>query len=239
MTDATAAPILIVDFVGEEHRLDPGDQLTFGRAGDIVVDDNRYLHRLLGRFDFRSGVWWLANTGSAVVLRVADRAGTSATTVAPGAVVPLGFHEMVISFTAGGASYELEVEICGLPAQELSAELPDDDAEHTTTAASLPLTDEQRLLLVALAESWLRADGQPGQLPTNRQIASRLGWSRTKYNRKLDGLCQKYARAGVAGLRGDAGALARDRRLRLAEHAVHTGVVTEVDLLLLEPYSPS
>ena len=66
----------------------------------------------------------------------------------------------------------------------------------TTTASSLPLTDEQRLLLVALAEPRLRDVPGSEQMPTNRQIAHMFGWTITKFNRKLDGLCIKYAAAG-------------------------------------------
>ena len=95
------------------------------------------------------------------------------------------------------------------------------------------MSPEQRLLLVALAEAQLRDPSAALDLPTNRQIAHRLGWKITKYNRKLDGLCVKFAAAGVSGLRGSSDALARDRRLRLVDHAVNAGVVTPDDLALL------
>jgi hypothetical protein len=87
---------------------------------------------------------------------------------------------------------------------------------------------------VALCEPRLRGD-TANELGTNRQIASRLGWTITKFNRKLDWLCQKYAAAGVSGLRGSSDLLARDRRLRLVEHALDAGVVTARDLALLPP----
>ena len=77
------------------------------------------------------------------------------------------------------------------------------------------------------------------ELPTNRQIAARLGWTITKYNRKLDWLCQKYASAGVSGLRGSSDLLARDRRVRLVEHALDTGVVTAADLSRLPGARPA
>ena len=52
----------------------------------------------------------------------------------------------------------------------------------------------------------------------------------TKFNRKLDGLCAKYSKAGVAGLHGSSDRLAKDRRTRLAEHVVEAGIVTLDDL---------
>ena len=40
---------LVVEFAGDERVLTPGDELTFGRSADLVIDENRYLHRLIGR----------------------------------------------------------------------------------------------------------------------------------------------------------------------------------------------
>lgn len=39
---------LFVDFCGEERALAPGDSLTFGRSAELCIDDNPYLHRVLG-----------------------------------------------------------------------------------------------------------------------------------------------------------------------------------------------
>ena len=33
---------LLIDFLGEKHLVTPGESLTFGRRGDLVVDDKRY-----------------------------------------------------------------------------------------------------------------------------------------------------------------------------------------------------
>ncbi len=53
---------LYLDFCGDELVLEPGGSLTFGRCADLVVDDNPYLHRRLGRFVDRGGVWCLEHT---------------------------------------------------------------------------------------------------------------------------------------------------------------------------------
>ena len=234
---------LVVEFAGDERVLTPGDELTFGRSADLVVDDNRYLHRLIGRFMWSNGMWWLANTGSSIALRFADANGPSYTRVAPGTTVPLSFETGIITFEAGGRPYELRVELL-VDSPFFAVDVPDAmasgafepeasvDLEATTTTGSLPLNDEQRLLLIALCEPFLDDSGAK-ELATNRQIAARLGWTITKYNRKLDWLCQKYASAGVSGLRGSSDLLARDRRVRLVEHALDTGVITAADLSLL------
>jgi len=230
------AAALIVEFCGDERTLEPGEELTFGRAADLVIDENRYLHRVLGRFAYSKGSWWLTNLGSAIPLTVSDLGGPSFSRIAPGSTVALSFDSATVGFEAGGAIYELRVDVLGASAADPDDVDPDGwSDEITTTAASLPLTDEQRLLLVALAEARLLDPSSTIDLPTNRQIAARLGWTITKYNRKLDGLCRKFGEAGVSGLHGTSDALARDRRVRLVDHVIHAGVVTADDLPLLTP----
>jgi hypothetical protein len=232
---------LAVEFLGDQRLLSPGDELTFGRAADLVIDENRYLHRVLGRFSEANGWWWLANLGSSIPITISDARSPSFTKLAPGATTVISFDSASVAFDAGGASYELLIDVlrgeCEADADEPAEEdeqLPGWSAEVTTTAASLPLSAEQRLLLVALAEPSLRDPAAVLDLPTNRQIASSLHWTITKYNRKLDGLCVKFAAHGVGGLRGSTDALARDRRLRLVDHALHSGIVTPADLDLLD-----
>jgi hypothetical protein len=227
---------LIVEFVGDERVLAPGEELTFGRAGDLAIDDNRYLHRLLGRFSCSAGVWWLTNLGSSIPLTVSDTSGPSFSKVAPGTSLPLSFESSLVAFEAGGCNYELTVDLAGGGLDNESVDANDVggmSGEATSTASSLPMSPEQRLLLVALAEAQLRDPSASLELPTNRQIAHDLGWTITKYNRKLDGLCVKFALGGVSGLRGSSDSLARDRRARLVDHAVNAGVVTTNDLVLL------
>jgi hypothetical protein len=56
----------------------------------------------------------------------------------------------------------------------------------------------------------------------------------TTFNRKLDNVCEKLDKLGVAGLRGGAGNLATSRRARLVEYAVATHLVGTEDLALLD-----
>ena len=71
-------------------------------------------------------------------------------------------------------------------------------------------------------------------VPTSAQAAKRLGWQLTKFNRKLDNVCDKLDRMGVRGLRGGPGKLASNRRARLVEHAVFSRLVSSEDLPLLD-----
>ena len=227
---------LRVEFCGEEYSASSEAPLTFGRSADIDIDDNRFLHRVLGEFRMRNELWWIHNVGSAIALSLVDAATTSSARIAPGSAMPIAFEASALRFEAGGVSYELALDVVGPIGTDVDVDVvsesigerdEEDSAERTATTASLPLTDDQFALIVALARPVMNnIDG----MPTNRQLAHELGWTVTRLNRKLDGLCAKYAKAGVSGLHGSTDRLAKDRRTRLAEHAIHAGIVSVDDL---------
>lgn len=225
------AHTLTVDFAGELHRLSPGETLEFGRGAELDVDTNPYLHRRVGRFHFRSDFWFLANVGRSIHLVVIDAETLSQATVAPGREIALTFLPATIRFRAGRSTYELLLDGTG------SESIPADrgsEPRDTLTVSGIPLTAEQRLLIIALAEPTLRAPSGGIQVPPSRQAAARLLWSITKFNRKLDSVCAKLAKAGVAGLHGAPGALASSRRRTLVEFALQSGLVTIEDLELID-----
>jgi len=99
---------LLLTHDGDELRIDPEQVLTFGRSGDLVVDAaNRYLHRVLGCFADRDGVWFLQNMGRHTTIRVIDRTGPDRIEVGPGAQAALTFAEFAVVFDAGPSSYEI------------------------------------------------------------------------------------------------------------------------------------
>ncbi len=229
-----------MDFCGEERALDPGDELTFGRSGTLEIDDNPYLHRLLGRFVSRDGVWWLEHLGSRVPMVLRDANGPSSSTIAPGTSVALTHGEFVLCFAAGPTTYEV---LGALETDEWAIDLlgPDGLAgTRTLEWGRVELNDDQLLLLVAMCEQRL-ADPSVTDVAViaNRVGAARLGWSLPKFNRKLDHLCEKLHRAGVAGVHGGVGASAADRRHRLVEHALEARLVTPEDLDLLAGLGPA
>ena len=63
---------------------------------------------------------------------------------------------------------------------------------------------------------------------------ARMQWQLTRFNRKLDNVCQKLARAGIRGLHGEPGRLAVNRRARLVEYALAARLVQKTDLDLLD-----
>ena len=53
---------LHVFFIDELTIGEEGSVVTFGRSGDIEIDEaNQYMHRVVGTFFEQDRVWWLAN----------------------------------------------------------------------------------------------------------------------------------------------------------------------------------
>lgn len=231
MTDTSD---LRIDFAGEWFEAQPPGPFTIGREGDLAVDENPYLHRRLLSFTHENGLWWLANVGQSIGVSMSTGDGVYQAVLGPGAKVPLVFPRLVLLFTAGPYTYELAVH-CDQAAFRPSPVIADLDDPHQMTIGNVSLTPSQKLLVIALCEPLLR-DGLAGQsqLPTSAQAAARLGWPLTTFNRKLDAVCDKLDREGVAGLRGGVGKLATNRRARLVEHAVLSRLVTPQDLPLLD-----
>ena len=75
---------LRVEYCGEVRAVETSDELTFGRAGDLRIDDNRHLHRVLGRLWARGEQWWLTNEGSSISIQIADADSRSNVVLAPG-----------------------------------------------------------------------------------------------------------------------------------------------------------
>lgn len=229
---------MTVGFAGTTTVLDREAELTFGRDADLEIDSNPFLHRRLGHFSWRRGTWWIANIGSAIPLEVCDLNSSSRVTVSPGTSSPIAFERSIMRFQAGRAVYELELETALVGSStSLDQEWASGDLAGvpTVTASGVALNREQRLLLVTLAEKRLRDWGLGrSELPTNREAADRLGWTITKFNRKLDNLCIKFDKLGIAGLKGDLGALAGNRREKLVEHVLIVGLISTDDLGLFD-----
>jgi hypothetical protein len=231
---------LRVLFCGEEFPLEPGGQLTIGRCGDVEIDDNPYLHRTFLVILEQGGLWWLSNVGSTLTATVADDSGLLQAWLAPGARLPLARSRTLVWFTAGPTTYDFEILVDD-PA--LVPVVPDPfEQGHfgERTVGRVSFTPDQKLLMVALCEGSL-SSSRPGtsQIPSSAVAAARIGWTLTRFNRKLDNVCQKLADAGTRGLHGGVGRLASNRKSRLVEHALSTRLVTESDLVLLDRRSAS
>lgn len=221
-----------IDFCGEITVVEPGGSVVIGREADLSVDDNPFLHRRFLQIAQQGSLWFLSNVGSQLTATVVDRDGQMEAFLAPGASLPLVFDVTVVSFTAGPTGYELSITV-EEPAFQPVPTTPSEIG--VTTVGPTRLTADQHLLILALAEPRLRGDGRASVvLPTSNAAAQRLGWTITKFNRKLDNVCSKLTKLGVRGLLGDTSDLASNRRSRLVEYAVATRLVTRADLPLLD-----
>lgn len=223
---------LDVELAGERYTLLPGQEFTMGRVGDLVIDDNPYLHRSFLTLSHNDGFWWIANVGSRATAQLSDAGGLSRSTLTPGAKMPLVFGCTVVTFTAGPYCYELNLTMDDPAYTPVVVEPP---IGGDTTIGSTTFTDSQLLAILALSEPLLRRAGTGAwQVPTAVQAARRLGWTQTRFNRKLDNVCDKLDRVGVRGLKGGPGKQALGRRSVLAEYAVNTRLVTVENLPALD-----
>lgn len=210
---------------------------TLGRDADLVIDDaNRFLHRRFLSVTRQQGIWLLHNVGDQLTATVSDAGGRLEAFLAPGAVLPIVFEATVVRFTAGPTTYELTVH---LPDAAFVGSDVGHDEHGDTTIGRVTMTPDQLRLVLALAEPALAGNGRSGTaLPSSADAARRLGWTITRFNRKLDNVCQKLAAHGVRGLHGEPGRLASNRRARLVEYALAVRLVTPGDLALLDAADP-
>ncbi|WP_087105161.1 FHA domain-containing protein [Brachybacterium nesterenkovii] len=222
-----------VEFCGEWFRIEEGEELTIGRDAQLTIDeDNPFLHRQFLSIVQVDSMWWLVNIGARLSATITDTTGTMQAWLAPGARIPLVFDVTKVVFTAGPTTYDLSIHA---ESPEFERTPSVDDPVGETTVGPIALTLSQKQLILALAEPMLTREGSGiSSVPTSAQAAARLGWPSTKFNRKLDNVCDKLDRIGVRGLRGGPGKLASNRRARLVEHAVFSRLVTIDDLPLLE-----
>lgn len=224
---------LLVDFCGEITSLATGDKMSFGRAADLTVDDNPYMHRVVGQFEHRAGRWWVRNLGSQIVLDVYSSDTRARAQVAPGTDAALVGGSTVISFTAHLSNYEILVS-CEPAAVEVLEPSVSQDAGATVMGVDLPMTDSQLALVLALAEPSLRSETGQLTIPPSKVAAARLGWSMSTFVRKLDNVCDKLAKAGVRGVKASGSDPATNRRERLVEYSIASGLVKAEMLTLLD-----
>lgn len=222
---------LTVEYCGESYSVEPGEEFGIGRDAELTIDENPYLHRRFLTVGHDFGMWWLSNIGTLLTATVTDATGTMQAWLAPGARLPIVFRTMHVMFSAGATTYDFSIssaEDYFNPAAQV------DSSSGSTTVLPVTLTTSQRQLIVALAENVL-IQAAPGRrtIPSSAEAAERLGWSMTTFNRKLDNVCDKLDKLGVAGLRGGREKLATNRRSRLVEYAVTTRLVGVDDLPLL------
>lgn len=227
--------MLSIDFAGDVADLDGTAPFVVGREGDLAIADNPYLHRRFLEFRLQHGIWWIANIGSQISATIDPGDGVHAW-LAAGGRMPIVSGTTTIRFTAGPTSYELLVTLHDAPTDFATADSADDG---TATIGRIELTADQRAMLVVLAESALRNGlADMSDIPSAAAGAKRLGWTRKRFEKKIDNVCDRLAAHGVRGLKGELGNQAVSRRVRLVEYAVSSRLVTADDLVLLDQADP-
>jgi len=228
---ADEARRLHVEYCGEWSPVPVGAPFTIGRDADLTIDDNPFLHRRLLAISETDGLWLLSNVGSRLAVTVTDGGGRLQSWLAPGARLPLVFGRTTVVFTAGPTTYELSLHM----AEPTFVETQPVSQEGSTTIGDISLTISQKQLILSLAEPMLLREGSGmGEIPTSAAAAQRLGWTITRFNRKLDNVCDKFDRLGVRGMRGGVRSYATNRRIRLVEYSIAARIVTRADLPLLD-----
>lgn len=227
-----SAPQMTLEYCGEWFTPNPDGFFDIGREGDLTIDENPYLHRRFLRIGYQDGIWWLSNVGSLLSATVCDTSGGVQSWLSPGNRIPIVFQSTTIVFTAGPTTYELLAHLSGQQFETATLAAPETGEQ---TIGMINFTLSQKQLIVALCEPMLRREGTGfTEIPSTADAARRLGWAVTRFNRKLDNVCDKLDRMGVKGLRGGPKQLATNRRARLVEYAVTTRLVTAEDLPLLD-----
>lgn len=226
----------IVRYCGEKYVLQCGQTFVVGREADLSIDDNPYLHRQFLTVSEKEKLWWIENVGSRIAATLSEESRAMQAWLGPGATLPLVFEKMTVVFTAGPTTYEFTIENPDADFANLGVR---DSSNGQTTVGEVTFTQSQFLLILALAEPWLRRVGNGSvEIPPSSQAAKRLGWPLTQFNRKLDNVADKLDRMGVKGLRGGPAARATNRRARLVEYVVTSRLVRSDDLHLLDQEMP-
>lgn len=214
--------------------LDGPGELSFGRAGDLVVDpSNLQLHRLLGRVHFHSGGWRLSNQpGSVIDLQVLkpDETRPSAP-LGPDSETRLPPGISLVRFIAGRSQYSLCVEVSDDDVHQAPPASAIADGLMTVRPGSgVTPSPGQRRVLVAMCEPVLRGYGSDSwkRVPSNRELADSLGISAKTIEKHIAEMYEQFAAAGVGSLASTDPSV--DRRRLLVKHALLARVVTATDL---------
>lgn len=177
-----------------ETCVSPFDILTFGRAGDVVLDANdRYLHRVCGEFVRDGHRWSLHNRGSQAPLRLFASDGVHAV-IPPGGHVVLGAPTGTVLCRAGPRTYDLMYRLA--MSSTAAPRLPPQGPE--TAIFGAPLTARETDFMLAFAEPSLTNDGR--SIPTYAEVALAFGVSPKTVDTTLQRLRKKLAEAGVENL---------------------------------------
>lgn len=229
-------------------RIRPGERFTFGRAPTctaILPPLDRGVSRTAGSMAWTGGLWWLANDSAASMLYLSGDLGFRVD-LPPGMRIPVQQWHAKVRLDGLLGSYTLRLrlpDLDGNPDDDLTAESSEPRAAEvsspsnprliTSTRNRAPLSETDRLVLAARFEEYLtwRYAGEPAPRSA-RDAAERIGWPPHRVTKRCENIRNRYARHGVAGLRG------RRALEELAMLLISTGELTAADLRLLPGRAP-
>ena len=206
---------LTVEFVGEVHTAT--DSLTFGRAAQLCIDDNEYMHRLVGEFYWSGDLWWLRNLGSRIPLTLISHDGKRVE-LPPGAVQALSGGGGTVRFQAGRTDYELTYR--GADSQLASSTAASLTGPGATLHIDLELTPREVDFLVVFCAPHL-GQALGGAAPSYAVVAETWGVSVKTVDNTLQNLRRKIREAGLTGA---------DSSDALASFVIVHGLVRQADL---------
>lgn len=241
---------------GWSRAMAAGTVATFGRdarAADLVVADDRRLHRQCGRIIVGADGWELQNIGRWLTLRIVNLDRFGLDTLRPGQSIRVPWSRVSILIYAGSARFQFSATFeSPLPNEELERGTPEagrlmatDDADDVTALTARPVRIDRTTgyfrALVALCEPQL-VDPTSSEVATDLQIALRLNRSALETNRlsgktverRLDNCRERFGLKDADERGQSAGLERRDARRRLVELALLSGVVTTDDLSQLD-----
>lgn len=183
---------LWVEFIGEVHEV--GEELTFGRSGDVVLDEwNRFMHRIVGAFVGYASSWWIENRGDASKLFIYGSDGTRVE-LPPGARIAVSMATGTVSFLAGPTPYQLTFTTDA----EVRAAVSADISGERTVEFGAPLTPREREYLVTFAQD--RLTGRSSTLRSFAEVAEFWGVSAKTVENTMSRLRHRSRDAGVRAI---------------------------------------
>lgn len=242
----------MLELVGNRwvRRVEPGDEVRFGRGGDgveLALADDARLHRHCGTIVVDPDGWVLHNTGRWLRLRVIglDRFGVDS--LYPGQHLRVPWADSRVQVHVGDRCHEFRARFSPSPdpVDPSRASGRDGEREDPDDATVVPVRIDRTTgyfrALVALCEPQLR-DPSCNDVATDLQIARRLNatgresgrLSGKTVERRLDNCRTRFGLKVTDEFGQSAGLERRDSRRLLVDVALLTATVTPVDLAVLD-----
>jgi hypothetical protein len=238
--------LLIVMFEKGTWRVRPSDRFTFGREATctaVLPPNDLGISRSAGSLQCEHDLWWLSNDSSSSMLYLTADLGFRVD-LPPGMRTPIEHWHARVRLNGMLGSYTLRLRLPHLDSEDdelepgesgaadgaaaeasSAARKPTSPHERTSTRNRAPLTESDRLVLAARFEEYLdwKHVGEPAPRSA-KQAAERIGWDPHTVSKRCENIRNRYARHGVAELRGP-------RALEeLAALLISTGELTAEDL---------